>query len=189
MVVRHPDTAGPDPLSMWVGAQGEVNQHHARFASANGYAAPLVVFANTNLLLEPGELAAPENQNAVAAAIKAHRLSPIDYDILMLINIDPAHSEGGRAGRLAGQRSVYVGNFSHWTRALSPQDWSAIARTAYQQLMAYHWGWQTDWTPTCGGTRLGHEPFITSPRLFGWEDVDGDGVPEIMDETPYGRSR
>jgi hypothetical protein len=39
------------------------------------------------------------------------------------------------------------------------------------------------------GTQLGYEPFITSPRLFGWEDVDGDGVPEIMDRRPYGRSR
>jgi hypothetical protein len=33
------------------------------------------------------------------------------------------------------------------------------------------------------------EPFITSPILFGWEDVDGDGVPEILDDTPYGRAR
>jgi hypothetical protein len=189
MVVRHPDTVGADPLSMWERAQHEVNQQHARFASDKGYASPLVVFANTNLLLEPGELTTPQNPNAIAVTIRTHRLSPADYDIVMLINIDPALSEGGRAGRLAGQRSVYVGNYSRWTRALGPQDWSAIARTAYQQLMAYHWGWQTDWTPTCGGTRLGHEPFITSPRLFGWEDVDGDGVPEIMDQTPYGRSR
>jgi hypothetical protein len=51
-----------------------------------------------------------------------------------------------------------------------------------------YWGWETHWTPTCGGTRLGHEPFITSPILLGWEDVDGDGIPEILDDTPYGRS-
>jgi hypothetical protein len=72
---------------------------------------------------------------------------------------------------------------------LDARAWSAIARTAYQQLMAYWWGWETDWTPTCGGTRLGYEPFITSPRLLGWEDVDGDGIPEILDDTPYGRVR
>jgi len=101
----------------------------------------------------------------------------------------PERSEGGRAGVLVGHRSVYIGNVAHWTTALSARDWSGIARTAYQQLMAYHRGWQTDWTPTCDGTRLGHEPFITAPRLFAWEDVDGDGVPEIIDDTPYGRSR
>jgi hypothetical protein len=189
IVVHHPETIGSDPLSMWQKAQDDVNQHHARFAKEHGYAAPLVAFANRNLVLEAWELATPDNPDALAAALKTHDVSPADYEILMLINIDPARSEGGRAGTLVGRRSVYVGNFAHWKTVLSPRDWSGIARTAYQQLMAYHWGWQTDWTPTCGGTQLGYEPFITSPRLFGWEDVDGDGVPEIMDRRPYGRSR
>jgi hypothetical protein len=189
MVVRHPETVGSDPLSMWQQAQGEVNQQHAQFAKDHGYAAPLVVFANRNLVLDAGELATADSSNGLADALKARGLSPADYDILMLINIDPARSEGGRASTLMGQRSVYVGNFARWTTLLQPRDWSGIARTAYQQLMAYHWGWQSDWTPTCGGTRLGYEPFITAPRLFGWEDVDGDGVPEILDHAPYGRSR
>ena len=189
IVVHHPDTIGSDPLAMWQQAQDEVNQQHARFAKEHGYAAPLVAFANRNLVLEAGELATPDNPDALAAALKTHDVSPADYGIVMVINIDPARSEGGWAGTLVGRRSVYVGNFAHWKTVLSPRDWSGIARTAYQQLMAYHWGWQTDWTPTCGGTRLGYEPFITSPRLFGWEDVDGDGVPEIMDPRPYGRSR
>ena len=37
--------------------------------------------------------------------------------------------------------------------------------------------------------KLGFEPFISAPILFGWEDVDGDGIPEILDDTPYGRGR
>jgi hypothetical protein len=31
----------------------------------------------------------------------------------------------------------------------------------------------------------GFEPFFVPPVLFGWEDVDGDGTPEIFDDTPY----
>ena len=30
--------------------------------------------------------------------------------------------------------------------------------------------------------------FRVPPVLLGWEDVDGDSVPEILDATPYGRS-
>jgi hypothetical protein len=104
----------------------------------------------------------------------------------MTINIDPLRSEGGRTS-FGSDPSIYVGNYSNWKTELDAKAWSMIARTAYQQLMAYFWGWETDWTPTCGGTRLGYEPFITSPRLLGWEDVDGDGIPEILDDTPYGR--
>jgi hypothetical protein len=189
IVVRHPDTTGSDPLSMWQNAQDEINQQHAQFAKEHGYAAPLIVFANRTLVIEASELRTPDRPDALAAALKTHHVAPADYEILMVINLDPALSEGGRAGTLVGRRSVYVGNFAHWKTLLSPRDWSGIARTAYQQLMAYHWGWQTDWTPTCGGTRLGYEPFITSPRLFGWEDVDEDGVPEIIDPRPYGRPR
>ena len=36
--------------------------------------------------------------------------------------------------------------------------------------------------------RLAVARFIAPPILFGWEDVDGDGVPEILDSTPYGRA-
>ena len=79
-----------------------------------------------------------------------------------------------------------MGNYGHWKEPIGIRDWNAVARTAYHQLMAYQWGWERDWTPTCGGTKLGFEPFITAPILFGWEDVDGDGVPEILSKTPYG---
>ena len=37
--------------------------------------------------------------------------------------------------------------------------------------------------------RREYEPFIIPPVLFGWEDLDGDRVPEISSKTPYGRAR
>ena len=84
---------------------------------------------------------------------------------------------------------IYVGNYSHWTTPLRAQDWRKIAWTTFHHEVAHQWGWVHDWSPTCGGTRLGYEPFLAAPVLFGWEDVDGDGVPEILDDTPYGSSR
>ena len=186
IIVQHPQTTGSDPLSMWRAAQDEVNRQHVEYARGHGYTAPLVAFMNTDVLIEPNQLDALANPEAMAGMLRTQGVTPSVYDIVLTINIDPMRSEGGRTA-FGDQRSIYVGNYSQWTAELGAKDWSAIARTAYQQLMAYFWGWQTDWTPTCGGTRLGHEPFITSPRLLGWEDIDGDGVPEVLDDTPYGR--
>jgi hypothetical protein len=187
IVVRHPDTVGLDPLSTWRPAQQQINDAHAQFARSHGYAAPIVVFDNVNLVLEADDLANPTDPVAARAAAARHRFPMPDDAIVLVINIDPTRGEGGLAQ--VAQQSIYVGNYGHWTTTLGEREWSAIARTAYHQLMAYYWGWEHDWTPTCGGTQLGHEPFITSPTLLGWEDLDGDGVPEILDDTPYGRSR
>jgi hypothetical protein len=188
VVVRHEETSGPEPLAMWQAAEDAVNVQHAQFARVHGYGGPLVTFLNTNALLDSTEIRAPERPDAVVAAVQAHSKTASDYDIVIVINIDPLRSEGGRTS-FGNQRFVYVGNYANWKTELDAGAWAKIARTAYQQLTAYFWGWQPDWTPTCGGTRLGFEPFITAPRLLGWEDVDGDGVPEILDENPYGRSR
>jgi hypothetical protein len=187
LVVHYAETTGSTPLAMWQIAQGEINNQHADFARSHGYPKPLVTFVNTNVLIEPTDLVRAQSGKEVLRAMLDERLvKPTEYDVLITINIDPSRSEGGRAS-FAADRSIDVGNYANWKTELDTKAWSAIARTAYQQLMAYWWGWETDWTPTCGGTRLGHEPFITSPRLLGWEDVDGDGIPEILDETPYGR--
>ncbi len=187
IVVRHPDTTGPDPIAMWQTAQDEINTQHADFARDHGYGSPIVTFVNTNVALPSTELSTPDRIDAVWAALRDRHVVAADFDIVIVINIDPARSEGGRTS--FENRFIYVGNYSHWQTELDPRAWARIARTAYQQLMAYFWGWQPDWTPTCGATQLRHEPFITAPRLFGWEDTDGDGVPEILDPTPYGRSR
>ena len=80
-----------------------------------------------------------------------------------------------------------MGNYGRWAAPLSERQWTSVARAVYHHEVAHYWGWEHGWSPSCGATRLGFEPFIASPVLFGWEDVDGDGVPEIVDDTPYGR--
>jgi hypothetical protein len=114
-----------------------------------------------------------------------------DYQIVISIDIDPATSVGGFSFEAEGLRFIYVGNYFRWTTPLSTYDWRNVARTAYHHEMAHQWGWPAthDWAATCGLNSLGFEPFAVPPILFGWEDVDGDGTPEILDETPYGRSR
>jgi hypothetical protein len=187
IVVRHPETAGLDPLLLWSAAQRRINDDHVEFARSRGYKTPLVVFENENLTVDPTELQDRNNPAAVSALAAAKGQSPSRFQIVMTINIDPTRGEGGLSRR--EQHSIYVGNYANWKTPLSARDWMSIARTAYHHEMAHHWGWDHDWTPICGGTPSGHDPFVAPPILFGWEDVDGDGVPEILDDTPYGRPR
>ena len=81
-----------------------------------------------------------------------------------------------------------MGNYSRWSRPLTTAEWVNVANAVYHHEVAHHWGWpgSHDWAPSCGrqpANRLSIVPAI----LFGWEDVDGDRVPEILDATPYGR--
>src|SRR5581483_11914913 len=119
-------------------------------------------------------------KQAISRALDRKSIRVDDFDILVTINLNPAAGEGGTSNII--DRFIYVGNFMHAKGPLSERDWDGVARTAYPQLMAYQWGWQRDWTPTCGG--VGRElfgPFITAPALFGWEDLDGNGIPDILD--------
>jgi hypothetical protein len=186
VIVAYGATVNANSLTMFEDAQKQINEDHAAFARSRGYAAPLVVFENTNLLVAPNEIGDPHKPRDVRSAASRKGLSPERFDFVIVIDPNPAQSAGGLS--MPGG-DIYVGNYSHWTTPLRAQDWMKIAWTTFHHEVAHQWGWVHDWSPTCGGTKLGFEPFIAAPVLFGWEDVDGDRVPEIIDQTPYGRAR
>ena len=175
-----------DRLPLWEAAQAEINREHADFARSRGYESPIVVFENTNIVVEAPQIREPRSENDVISAAESHGISAQEFDIVVSINIDPGELEGG----FASGRFVYVGNYWPWKEPLTARQMYDIALTAYHHEVGHIWGWTGthDWSASCGGTELGFKPFIVPPILFGWEDVDGDGVPEILDTTPYGRS-
>ena len=184
--VDHPATTR-DRLALWEAAQAKINREHAEFASSRGYDSPIVVFENTNVVIEASQIRDPRNESDVISAVESQEgISADRFDIIISINIDPAELEGG----FASGAFVYVGNYTPWEGPLTARDMYWIASTAYHHEVGHVWGWPGthDWSGSCGGTDLGFKPFIVPPILFGWEDVDGDGVPEILDTTPYGRS-
>jgi hypothetical protein len=183
LIVNHPETVGPNGLALLADGQRQVNEDHATFAHRRNYDTPLVEFANTNIVIAKGDLAAPRDPRAVRAWAR-RRIGDTVYHLIIVINLDPTKDEGGFAA--PDTNSVYVGNFGQWDKPLDAVQWSAVANTAYHHEVAHLWGWSHDWSPTCGGVRS-YDPFMAPPILFGWEDVDGDGVPEILDKTPYGR--
>ena len=185
-LVRHPQTVGDGGLALWEAAQRQMNTDHESFASAKGYATPIVTFTNTNVVFEPDALRGARSRTETVAAVAARGYSPSSYDVLVSVNIDPATPEGGFA--LPGQGFIYIGNFLNQA-PLSANAFASIARAVYGHEFAHLWGWPGthDWA-TCH-TDVFPNSFWVPPMLLGWEDVDGDGVPEIRDPDPYGGPR
>jgi hypothetical protein len=189
ILLRYPQTVTADALTLWEAAQKGINQDHAAFAKNRGYDAPIVVFDSTNIMVDPALVGSPRRPASVRAAAELQGVSIANYQVVVTIDINPQDSVGGFS--LLAERSVYVGNYSSWKTSLDATQWEMIARTAYHHEIAHHWGWPAthDWAGSCGDSKPDYAPFIAPPILFGWEDVDGDHVPEILSKTPYGRPR
>ncbi|HTS31314.1 MAG TPA: hypothetical protein VMH81_35820 [Bryobacteraceae bacterium] len=187
ILVRYPETVSADALAEWQDAQKGINEEHAAFARNRGYKAPIVVFDNTNILMDPREIDDPHSPASVRAAARRRGISTDDYQIHMLIDINPNQSAGGLS--LYAEKSIYVGNYGPWKTPLDAARWKRVAATAYHHEMAHHWGWPGthDWVVACGGKPPEFAPFIVPPVLFGWEDLQGHHEPEILSATPYGR--
>lgn len=186
VLATYDQTIGANGMTLLEQAQAAINGQHASFASGLGYSSPLVQFVFTNVAVPGSAIADPRSLAGIRAALAMNpptsSLDVSDFDFVVVLNIDPNSSEGGRSHPgTPAPYFVYMGNFSNWQTSLTSAEFASIARAAYHHEIGHYWGWQHDWT--CGNPG----PFITAPVLFGWIDTDGDGVPEILDSSPYGR--
>jgi hypothetical protein len=126
----------------------------------------------------------------VTTALSQQGISVTGDDFVVSINIDPGRSEGGFATPGSVPGFIYMGNFSQWKTKLSAADFTSISGAVYHHEVIHHWGWPGthDWDCSSGGSGNYGFNLRVPPVLLGWEDVDGDAVPEIIDPTPYGRS-
>jgi hypothetical protein len=192
-IIAWPGTVSDDALPFLQTAQAHINQDHADFAASHGYASPLVSFESTNVLLSPADVSDPTNNGTngtgVLPVLSSKGFQLNTFDFLAVINLDPVKLEGGFSVPSTFHPAfIYMGNYEGWKAPPTSGDYYNIAEAIYHHEVSHHWGWPGDhlWSPTCN-QRLGFEPFLVAPVLFGWEDTDGDGVPEILDNSPYGR--
>ena len=188
-----PETVVETDRGLWEAAQTSINDDHAAFAASRGLSGPIVRFESTNVFLAGTSPANPRDRASVLAELANAGIPVAGYDLLMSIHIEPSVSAGGIAFPDVSAKPGFLalGNFSSFRNPLTAANYRSIASAAYHHEVAHHWGWPGthDWSPTCGGFQPPYQPLIAEPTLFGWEDVDGDRVPEILDRTPYGRSR
>lgn len=183
VIVDYPSLAFHEQLDRWEAAQQNINDEHAAYAMAQGFDAPIVQFSNTNVFIEPGVIG--ENTFAsLRAAVRAKGITVEDFDILMLMDLDVENPSGGWAdykNRLL-EMGWFYGNQPEPVYELNEETIEGIAFACYHHEIGHIWGWEHEWSDPYDDTGF----FITYPILFGWEDMDDDGVPEILDENPYG---
>ena len=184
VLVGYAETVNQSNAGSFAPAQDQINQDHTGFAASKGYSAPIVSFQNTNEVIDHSEIADPRTPNGVTAALTQHGVSTSGYDFLVSVNIDPAALEGGFSAIGTQPAFIYMGNYRGWKSSLTPGDFTSISQAVYHHEVAHHWGWAAthDWA-TC--YPIGPFHFIVPPVLFGWEDTNGNGVPEILDSAPY----
>jgi len=189
VIVRRPETIDHTSLPLWEAAQERVNRDHASYAASRGLRESIVSFENRNVFVDAGDIADPRSFSAVLGAAERRGIAPASYQVIASLNLDPNRVEGGFAS--AGGRFVYMGNYSKWSRPLTAAEWINVANAVYHHEVGHLWGWpgSHDWAFQCRGRKASYRPFIIPPVLLGWEDLDGDQIPEILDPTPHGRSR
>ncbi len=174
---------------LWPTAQAEIDMSHASFAAARGYAEPVVRFTHTNILALRSEIGDPRDRNSVVAFLAGKGYSEQDFDIVVSMDLDAESTSGGFTDL---NDFVYMGCFfctGGGFQSLSASDLTLVANAIYHHEFGHIWGWNHDWTDCTPISNVDLcQGFMTAPTLWGWEDTDGDGVPEILDSTPYGRA-
>jgi hypothetical protein len=145
VLVKHPQTIRADALRSWAAAQSNINREHAQFADRRRYAKPIIVFENTNVMLDAKEVRSPRTEEAVRAALERAGHSVAEGQVLMVIDIDPTSGAGGFA--VKERNFINVGNYANWKQFLTVRDWAMVAATAYHHEFAHLWGWAHDWAP------------------------------------------
>lgn len=176
--------------TLWVQVQQEINDNYEAFSTAHGDTEPMLRFSNTNFLASSAEIANSGSSAEIASFIEGKGYRQEDFDILVSMDLDAQNSRGGWANY--GGNFVYMGYyFSQTTFAdLSKSAGGGkpelfwIGKAIYDHECGHIFGWEHKWTGGLGNLRP--NDLITDPILYGWIDTDGDGIPEIMNPTPYG---
>lgn len=169
-------------IMLWEEAQQKINDEHKAYAMSQGYNAPIVQFQNTNILVDSGAIKEPRLEN-IKWEVNKQGVDIKDYDIIALVDLNAAEPSGGFGDYQLKFVKIgwFYGNIANQTDELDRDKMKGIANAVYHHEIGHVWGWEHKWSDADNT-----DFFITEPVLFGWEDMDSDGIPEILDENPYG---
>ncbi|SNS70633.1 hypothetical protein SAMN05421640_0932 [Ekhidna lutea] len=178
VIMDYPNLAFNESMDLWEQAQQSINDDHYEFAQQSGFD-PIVQFKNINVLVDPDEIN-DKSPNFISSYVRSLGYTDSDYDIIALIDLNFDDPAGGFA--VPGEGFVNIGWFYNESvaKSLNQEILKGVAFAIYHHEIGHLWGWEHEWSDAIVST------FITDPSLFGWTDLDGDGVPEIIDSNPYG---
>lgn len=168
--------------SLWEEAQRGINQQHRALALSLGLSEPIVRFDTDNFYLSQSEFPEEDplknSKDYFRDFARQRQLNLEEYDIFLWMDLDPEHPGGGWGSweaRLAKVNWIYPED-----PTLSEENFRGLAYAAYHHEIGHVWGWEHEWSDPYWDL-----DFITEPGLFGWTDLDGDGIVEILDPDAY----
>jgi hypothetical protein len=176
-------------------AEETANRWHERFAAAHGLKTPLITLHAT-----PAFLAAPPRSGEFltsAEILSGTGLRTADFDITAQVDLDSAATLSRKSGGLGwtlfgGCRPEGSQKVNFYMTAQSAGELVGdIAGSLFDHELSHVMGWMHWWPNGDGGLNSqsiwNNENSCFAFLFFGWMDVDGDGIIEILDPNPYGR--
>lgn len=182
-----------EALAMVPQVADEMNQLYDNFARSQGQASGLM-----HLQAQGVYLPVPARGKLVTAEQirSATGVDPAQFDIVMQIDLDADNTVGkanwkgvldqGGGIALQGCGAYYDGSVNIWS-IFSGDDLRGVLLMDFNHEFSHLLGMFDTWprkSITLSDSTM-IDDWITYD-MFGWSDADGDGVPEIIDQTPYG---
>ena len=166
-------------VDLWEQYTEKLNQGWAAHFRSLGFEQSPVWLKNTNVVVDAADFG-NRNSNDLDSYLTGLGYDTAQYGQFILIKLDPMNPDGG-----AQSGNSLTVNY-HFLKAegfvkLSNAQMSALVGTTYRHELGHGFGWDHNW-PGEKST----DSFITNPEYYGWVDVDGDGIIEILDPTPWG---
>jgi hypothetical protein len=174
-----------------------VNSLYVDFALNQGFSTPLMT-----VLADAAYVSPPPTPGEFLTADQLRTLTgkdPTGYDFLMQIDLDANGSLASRnfsdliePGGGVALQGCATGNkygiFNIWSSITEASSVQGGLIMDFDHELSHLFGMMDNWpfllgVVTPGGIRL--DDWIPY-AMFGWTDSDGDGIPEIIDPTPYG---
>jgi hypothetical protein len=171
----------------------EMNLLYDNFAHSQGQPSGLM-----HLQAQGVYLPVPERGKLLSAdkIRSASGVDPAQFDIIMQVDLDADNTVGkanwkgvldlGGGIALQGCGAYYDGSINIWS-LYSGDDLRGVLLMDFNHEFSHLLGMFDTWPrksiTLADGTLI--DDWITYD-MFGWSDADGDGVPEIIDQSPYG---